>query len=518
MDQSAKLVSLATSVPPHVLNQSDVASAASCGFAGRYDDFDRMARVFKSSGICQRHAVRPIDWYLTPLGWPERTSAYLEGACQLFVDAATRALDAAELDAAEVDTIVTISSTGVATPSLEARVAGRMGFRADVERVPVFGLGCAGGVSGFSIASRLACSRPGSIVLLVAVEVCTLAFRLDELTKANIVATALFGDGAAACVLKAYDGGAAAVEMSGQHTWPDTLDIMGWRIDPQGFGVIFDRAIPPFAQAHIAPAIAGILARSGLALEDIDRFACHPGGSKVILALERALSLEQGSLDHERAVLDGLWQHVVADRALRTGPCSSCGLAFAHIVDCNGAWFHRELRFPEESRVTAAALLLGLVTAERIAELTLSRRNTAALLAKGAIEVAPGHYPAIVLMHALWLASLWIFGATRMIDPTWLAVFLSLQVLRVWTLMTLGPRWTTRIIVLPGSALVSNGPYRLVSHPNYLVVVGEIATLPLCLGLPWIALIFSAANAILLSIRIRAETAALTGSRCVERA
>jgi methyltransferase len=168
--------------------------------------------------------------------------------------------------------------------------------------------------------------------------------------------------------------------------------------------------------------------------------------------------------------------------------------------------------------VTAAALLLGLVTAERIAELFLARRNTAALMVKGALEFAPGHYPAIVLMHALWLASLWIFGATRMIDPVWLAVFLALQVVRVWTLMTLGPRWTTRIIVLPGAPLESRGPYRLVSHPNYLVVVGEIAALPLCLGLPWIALVFSAANAILLSIRIRAETIALTGSRCVERA
>jgi alkylresorcinol/alkylpyrone synthase len=178
-----------------------------------------------------------------------------------------------------------------------------LGFRADVERVPVFGLGCAGGVSGLSIASRLACSRPGSIVLLVSVEVCTLAFRLDELTKANIVATALFGDGAAACVLRADEGGLAAVEMSGQHTWPETLDIMGWKIDPQGFGVIFDRAIPPFAQQHIAPAIAGILGREGLVLEDVDRFACHPGGSKVIAALELALSLEQGSLDHERAIL-----------------------------------------------------------------------------------------------------------------------------------------------------------------------------------------------------------------------
>jgi len=303
MTQSVKLVSIATAVPPYVLDQRDAAEAARRGFADRYEDFERVARVFKSSGIRQRHAVRPIEWYFQPLGWPERTKAYLGGACELFVDAATKALEAAGIGAADVDTVVTISSTGIATPSLEARAAQRIGFRVDVERVPVFGLGCAGGISGLSIASRLAQSRPGSVVLLVAVEVCTLAFRLDELTKANIVATALFGDGAAACVLRADEPGIAAVEMSGQHTWPDTLDIMGWNVDTQGFGVIFDRAIPPFAEDHIAPAIAGILARGGLALVDVDRFACHPGGSKVITALERALSLEQGSLDHERSIL-----------------------------------------------------------------------------------------------------------------------------------------------------------------------------------------------------------------------
>lgn len=123
------------------------------------------------------------------------------------------------------------------------------------------------------------------------------------MTKANIVATALFGDGAAACILKAGDAGIANIEMSGQHTWPDTLDIMGWSVDKQGFGVIFDRAIPPFAEERIAPAISGILNRADLAMADIDRFACHPGGTKVIAALETALSLGQGSLDHERDVL-----------------------------------------------------------------------------------------------------------------------------------------------------------------------------------------------------------------------
>jgi alkylresorcinol/alkylpyrone synthase len=303
MSQSVKLVSIATAVPPYVLNQHDAASAARRGFADRYDDFERVARVFKSSGIRQRYAVRPIEWYFQPLGWPERTKAYLDGACELFVGAAAKALEVAGIGAADVDTVVTISSTGIATPSLEARAAHRMGFRANVERVPIFGLGCAGGVSGFSIASRLAHSRRGSVVLLVAVEICTLAFRLDELTKANIVATALFGDGAAACILRADEVGIAAIEMSGQHTWPHTLDIMGWNVDTQGFGVIFDRAIPPFAEEHMAPAISEILALEGLALADVSRFAFHPGGSKVITALERALSLEQGSLDHERAVL-----------------------------------------------------------------------------------------------------------------------------------------------------------------------------------------------------------------------
>ena len=303
MPPSVKLLSVASAVPAHCIEQRDVAAAAHRGFAARFGDYTRLARVFETSGILRRYAVRPLDWYFEPLGWPERSAAYVEGGSQLFIDAATRALDAAGLTAAEVDTVVTISSTGVATPSLEAHVADRLGFRCDIERVPVFGLGCAGGVSGLSIASRMAQARPGSVVLMVAIELCSLAFRLDKLTKANIVATALFGDGAAACVLRAGETGLAAVEMSGQHLWPDTLQIMGWSIDPQGFGVIFDRDIPPFAEANMAPAISGILGRAGLTLGDVDRFSFHPGGTKVVNALERAFSLAQGSLVHERAIL-----------------------------------------------------------------------------------------------------------------------------------------------------------------------------------------------------------------------
>lgn len=159
--------------------------------------------------------------------------------------------------------------------------------------------------------------------------------------------------------------------------------------------------------------------------------------------------------------------------------------------------------------MSAAALLLALVTLGRLGELVLARANTRSLLAKGAREMASGHYPAIVLLHTLWLGALWVFGIDQPVNPRWLAIFLVLQVARVWVLATLGSRWTTRILIVPGETLVARGPYRYVSHPNYLVVIGEIAVLPLCLGLPGVAVIFTVLNAAVLTIRIRAENAGL---------
>jgi len=156
-----------------------------------------------------------------------------------------------------------------------------------------------------------------------------------------------------------------------------------------------------------------------------------------------------------------------------------------------------------------AAIILSLVTLQRLGELVIARRNTEKLMARGAIEVGAGHYPLIVMLHAAWLGTLWLYGRSQEVNLAALAVFVALQGLRVWILATLGPRWTTRIIVLPGEPLVSAGPYRYLSHPNYAVVAAEIAILPLALHLPWIALIFSVLNAGVLAVRIRAETHAL---------
>lgn len=303
MSAPVALMSLATASPRHELPQDEVAEVARAVFGERLPQFERLAPVFRNAGIRRRQSVMPMEWYLEPRGWPERTDAYVAGAVELFVEAAQGALDEAGLTGAQVDAIVTVSSTGIATPSLEARAMERLGFRTDAARVPVFGLGCAGGATGLALAARLAAAQPGATVLFVTVELCTLSFRMDDVDKADVVATALFGDGAAACVLRAGGEGFAEVEGFAEHTWPDTLDIMGWRVDPQGLGVIFAQAIPPFARKHLAPAMAAMLGAQGLEASEVDRFVCHPGGVKVIEALESALELGQGALDAEREVL-----------------------------------------------------------------------------------------------------------------------------------------------------------------------------------------------------------------------
>jgi methyltransferase len=159
--------------------------------------------------------------------------------------------------------------------------------------------------------------------------------------------------------------------------------------------------------------------------------------------------------------------------------------------------------------MSIAAFILALVTLQRLGELVLARHNTRRLMALGAVEAGAGHYPLLVALHAAWLIALWIYGHDQPVDPMPLIAFIGLQGLRWWVLATLGARWTTRIIVLPGAPLVANGPYRYIAHPNYVVVAAEIALLPLALHLPWIALVFSVLNAGMLVIRIRAESHAL---------
>ena len=202
----------------------------------------------------------------------------------------------------DIDAIVVVSTTGIATPSLDALLIDRMGLRATVRRLPIFGLGCAGGVIGLARAASQAVTAPGETVLFLVVELCALSFRRDDFSKSNIVATALFGDGAAGALLST-EGDGPAVIAAGEYTWPGSLDVMGWEVADDGLSAIFSRDIPQLVAGRFRAVAAEFLARHDLAIDDIDRFVCHPGGAKVVAALENAFGLKPGALAGARAVL-----------------------------------------------------------------------------------------------------------------------------------------------------------------------------------------------------------------------
>ena len=339
--QPCSLLSLATAVPPHEIEQSEAKARAREAFGGRKELFDRLAGVFDNAGIAKRHLVAPPDWYMSAHGWNARNSVYLEAAEQLFIEAARAAIEKAGLTPKDINGVVAVSTTGIATPSLDARCAARMGFRSSIRRVPIFGLGCAGGVNGLAAASRLAAADPGSVWLFVTVETCSISIQLNSNDPAAVVATALFGDGAAAAVVTSGAHSLAHITGSAERLWPDTLGIMGWDVEDSGLAVVFDRAIPPFVEAELAQAVDDICKELGTERHRIGRFCCHPGGVKVIDAIEGALKLNQGELNLEREilrdfgnmsaptvlfVLEGLMKRGLPDQVMMTafGPGFTC--------------------------------------------------------------------------------------------------------------------------------------------------------------------------------------------------
>ena len=297
------LLSIATTVPKHRLEQAEVSAIAPLLFDRQRSEIDRLMPVFDNAGIATRYSCVPIDWYLEPHGWRERNQLYLDNAVELLTEAAETALAEAGRTAKDIAAVVVASTTGIATPSLEARNAAALGLRPDVRRVPLFGLGCAGGVSGLAVAARLAAAEPGTRWLFVTIETCSISIRLDSGDPAAIVATALFGDGAAGAVVSTRGPGIARIEGSGEWLWPDTLGIMGWRVEDPGLAVIFDRAIPPFLEAKLRGGIDAVLGRMGIGRDEVGRLCCHPGGARVLTAIEAALDLGEGALDLEREVL-----------------------------------------------------------------------------------------------------------------------------------------------------------------------------------------------------------------------
>jgi alkylresorcinol/alkylpyrone synthase len=297
----ARLAAVATAVPPYALEQAEIRDRVHAQFSDSHV-VSRLLPVFESAGINRRYSCVPVEWYYHEHGWRDRNELYLEFAPQLLERAAKDALARAGRTVDDVDAIVTVSTTGVATPSLDALLMERMPFKRTVKRLPIFGLGCAGGALGIARAATMADASPGSTVLLLVIELCALWFRRDEITKSNIVATALFGDGAAAAVFTS-DGDGPRVSDSGEHTFPKSLGVMGWDVQDDGLAAIFSRDIPHLIETHLQQVLDAYLARNGLTRGDIDRFLSHPGGTKVLDALEVAFDIAAGSLVDSRAIL-----------------------------------------------------------------------------------------------------------------------------------------------------------------------------------------------------------------------
>ncbi len=300
-----RLASLATAVPPHVLEQAEVALRAPAALTTTLGAGQRLAQIYRNAEIDTRHSCVPIEWYAQEHGFGERNGLYLTHAVDLLANAAARAIAEAGLLPKDIDVLVTVSSTGIATPSLDARLMERLPFRRDVARLPVFGLGCAGGVMGLARAAAMAQSDPSSRVLLLTVELCALTFRFGDRTKSNLVATALFGDGAAAAVVtcRSEHHGKPELAPFGEHTWPQSLDVMGWDVADDGLKVLFSRDIPTLTRTELRPVVDAFLARHALDIGDLAGFVCHPGGAKVLDALELCFDLAPRGLVHARAVL-----------------------------------------------------------------------------------------------------------------------------------------------------------------------------------------------------------------------
>jgi alkylresorcinol/alkylpyrone synthase len=258
-----------------------------------------------------------------PHGWPERTEVFSRVALELLERVARDCLRSADIGPGQIDAIVVASTTGLAVPSLDALLAERMGLRADVERLPLFGIGCAAGVTGLARAVRLARTMPDAHVLFLCVELCTINGRVGDHRLENFVSSVLLRTLDAHEESKAH----ATFGASGEHRWPNSRHVMGWSIEDDGFGVILSPDVPAYAGKSLKPALDAFLAKHGLTRADIAGFVVHPGGRKVLEGVEAALELPRAALRHSWSVLHDLGNMssptvlFILERALAERPC-----------------------------------------------------------------------------------------------------------------------------------------------------------------------------------------------------
>ncbi len=298
------IISTGTAKPPYVIHQSDAKPFIRDLFADIFSDIDRLLLLFENTQIETRHFCIPLDWFRENHTFQERNALYIEHATALSVQALQASLRLAGLELKDLDHLFVVSSTGLSTPSMDARILNELKAHPHLKRTPIWGLGCAGGAAGLSRAFDYVLAYPNQIAAVIAVELCGLTFQRNDLTKSNLVATSLFADGAGAVVVagdQAKVKSGLRIKSNRSTLWPDTLDVMGWDFSSSGFHVIFSRDIPTFVKTEVAQDIRGYLNEQGI--PSPDHFIFHPGGKKVLEAYRESLEIPLGKLDLSEKVL-----------------------------------------------------------------------------------------------------------------------------------------------------------------------------------------------------------------------
>ncbi len=302
-DKNPRILSVGTALPPHRIRQEEVKDFARGMFGGAHRDFERLLPIFDNVNVESRYFCVPMDWFNEDHTFAEKNDLYLEHALELSEKASRRALDSAGVEPSEIGAVFFVSTTGLATPSLDAALILSLGIpERHTRRETLFGHGCAAGAGGLAKAADWARTHPGKLVLLVAVELCGLTFQRGDTSKANLISTSLFSDGAAAVVVgPAADG----PELIGEDciTWPETEDVMGWKFNSDGFNVVLSKSVPVIVQKHFRDSLAESCEYVGMGFEELEHFLLHPGGAKVLDAFEEVLTMEPGSLTLSRGVL-----------------------------------------------------------------------------------------------------------------------------------------------------------------------------------------------------------------------
>lgn len=294
-----KIHAVSTYSPPHQIPQEKAEEFIQQLFNGRMERLERYLKVFQNAEIHNRQLAMPIEWYKTDHTFSERNDLYIELATEYGVRVIVDCLTEASVDITDIDAIIFVSTTGISTPSIEARLMNQLSFSEDVVRIPIWGLGCGGGAAGISRANDYCLAHPEALVLVICLELCSLTFQQEDINKSNLIGTSLFGDGVA-CALVCGDQvnishtkTLPSIKNTASRLLPNSEDVMGWRIEDNGLHVIFSKSIPSIIEKWLTPFVKSFLQKNKKSIQNISRFIAHPGGKKVLTAYETALGFSK---------------------------------------------------------------------------------------------------------------------------------------------------------------------------------------------------------------------------------